>query len=482
MQPTAPSTLTKNHKLFEIEQETVGQIPEDQRHGTSGSLVSIWAGMNMTPLTVVTGATATTALGLPLGWAIAAILLGHILGGIGMALHAAQGPRLGVPQMLQARGQFGSYGSVIIVLVAAIMFIGYFASNLVVAAQSISAVFPKFDQNTAIVVGIVVSFAIAFFGYQMVRVTTAIGAYVVGALVVLSFIAIGVSGGFAKVLGHGHFTLVGFSAMVAIGVVWQLTYAPYVSDYSRYMPKDSGTRGAFWGTYVGCVASSIVLMILGAIVGIAAADANTMGGLDSLVGPILGFLVLLGFALVAWTGNAVNVYCSTLCAITLVETFVRDWRPKFKARLWATIVLHVVGGLIAALMLANFANAFTDFLSILLYVLIPWSAVNLVDYYVIRDGDYAVSEFYRKDGGRYGRWNIAANIVFAVGIVAQLPFLVTSFYTGPIAQALGGVDVAWLVGFVVSGVAYLLFARFAPRLARLDRDELARAPLEEVAP
>lgn len=478
MDTTNSAALTKNHRLFEIEQETVGQIPEHERHGTSGSLISIWAGMNMTPLTVVTGAVATTVLGLPIGWAVIAILIGHLLGGIGMALHAAQGPRLGVPQMLQARGQFGSYGSVIIVLVAAIMFVGYFSSNLVVAAQSVTAIFTGFDENAAIVLGVVVSFAIAFFGYRLVRFTTAVSAYIVGGLVILSFIAIAMSGGFATILGHGEFTLVGFSSMIAIGVVWQLTYAPYVSDYSRYMPKESGSRGAFWGTYTGCVSSSIVLMILGAIVGIAASAANTLTGLDSLLGPVLGFLVLLGFALAAWTGNAVNVYCSTLCAITLVETFVQDWRPRFKARLVTTIVLHIIGGIIALLSFTNFANAFYDFLSLLLYVLIPWSAVNLVDYYVIRDGNYKVSDFYRKDGGRYGRWNVAANLVFIIGVIVQLPFLVTTFYTGPIAAALGGVDVAWLVGFAVSAIAYLLFARIAPHLARLDADDLAKRPLE----
>ena len=133
-------------RLFTVERQTIAPIPEDERHGTSRGLVAIWFGMNMTPLAVVTGATATTVLGLSLGWAIVAVLVGNMLGGIGMALHAAQGPRLGVPQMLQARGQFGAYGAAVIVLVALVMFVGYFSSNLVVAAGSVHQIAPGMDE------------------------------------------------------------------------------------------------------------------------------------------------------------------------------------------------------------------------------------------------------------------------------------------------------------------------------------------------
>lgn len=454
--------------LFELEKETVGQIPDSQRHGTSRSLVAIWGGMNMTPLTVVTGATATTVLGLPIVWSIIAILIGHILGGIGMALHAAQGPQLGVPQMLQARGQFGTYGSVIIVFVATMMFVGYFASNLLIAAQSITAVYPVVDTNTAVVLGILASFGVAIFGYRLVRFATAISAVVVGALILVTFIALGFVEDWSAILSRGHFSLVGFSSMVAIGVVWQLTYAPYVSDYSRYMPKDSGTSGAFWGSYIGCVGSSTILMILGCIVGLASVGDNTMAGLNSLLGANLGLVVLAGFALAAWMGNAVNAYCSCLCALTLVETFAKDWNPGLRARISTTVVLHILGLAIALASATAFANVFFNFLSILLYILIPWSAINLVDYYLIRHGSYNVADFYASDGGRYGRWNTAAMLVFAGGVAVQLPFLVTTFYTGPLAVWMSGIDVAWLVGLAASGLGYLLLAKYTPGLCRLE--------------
>lgn len=465
-------------QLFALEEQTIEPIPVDQRYGKSRELVAIWFGMNMTPLTVVTGATATTLLGLNIWWAAIAIIVGHCLGGIGMALHAAQGPKLGVPQMLQARGQFGTYGAAIIVLIATVMFIGYFSSNLIVAQDSVSAIIPGLNGPFILVVCTLFSLVIAAFGYRLVRAVTALSSYVVGVLVLASFVVIGISGNVGAFLGKGDFNLPGFCSMVAIGVVWQLTYAPYVSDYSRYMPRDTGGKGAFWGSYSGCVGSSILLMVLGAIVGLAVKDANTMAGLGGLLGPVLGFIVLLGFALAAATGNSVNVYCSCLCALTLIETFVRGWRPAMRARLVTTVVLHAVGLTVAFAGATSFANSYFNFLSILLYVLIPWSAINLVDYYLVRHADYTVDDFLKPDGGRYGRWNAGAMIVFGIGVLAQLPFMSTTIYTGPIAHAMGGIDVAWLVGFAVSGIVYAIFARLWPRLVRL---EVAPAPVLEAA-
>src|SRR5699024_11342676 len=61
------------------------------------------------------------------------------------------------------------------------------------------------------------------------------------------------------------FSVEGFFAVMAVGVVWQLAYAPYVSDYTRYLPKATGPKIAFWTTYTGLVGSSVFVMILGVL-------------------------------------------------------------------------------------------------------------------------------------------------------------------------------------------------------------------------
>jgi NCS1 family nucleobase:cation symporter-1 len=89
----------------------------------------------------------------------------------------------------------------------------------------------------------------------------------------------------------------------------------------------------------------------------------------------------------------------------------------------------------------------------------PWTAVNLVDFYLVQHGAYDVPSFFAPDGGIYGRYNARALGCYAVGILIQVPFLVTDLYTGPAARALGGIDVSWLVALVVSGGLYFVLAR-----------------------
>src|SRR5262244_3429195 len=94
-----------------LEIGTIQPIPLDERHGTARDLFTVWFGTNFMLLTIVTGGLSVTAFALPFGWALLGWCLGNLVGAIFMALHAAQGPTLGVPQMLQTRGQFGSLGS-----------------------------------------------------------------------------------------------------------------------------------------------------------------------------------------------------------------------------------------------------------------------------------------------------------------------------------------------------------------------------------
>lgn len=440
-----------------LEKHTIGAVPLADRHGSGRGLFGIWLGINMLPLTVVTGALATVLFGLSLGWAMVAIVAGNVLGGVFMALHAVQGPQLGVPQMLQARGQFGARGAALVVAIALVMFVGFFVSNLVVGAQALHQVIPDVSVTSGIVLAAAVSLGISIFGLRLIRFFITLWAVVIGILAVVAAIWIYTTGLTGSALAGGGFSMVGFFSMLAVGAVWQMAYAPYVSDYSRYLPVGTGARGAFWGTYGGSVLSAVLMMGLGAVVGVAAPGAEPMTGLGNLMGGA-GAFILLAFALASASTNAGNIYCAMLNALTLGETFRPGWLPRVRARITTTIALHVIGLVVAILGQGDFLSSFKNFILILLYVLVPWSAINLVDYFLVRRGHYEVMDFFAPDGGRYGHWNWTALAVYLVGIVVQVPFAVTALYTGPIAVALGGVDLAWMAGLLVSGGVYYLLA------------------------
>lgn len=89
----------------------------------------------------------------------------------------------------------------------------------------------------------------------------------------------------------------------------------------------------------------------------------------------------------------------------------------------------------------------------------PWTAVNLVDYYLLRHGVYDIDSLFERDGGRYGRFNWTAIACYFIGILIQIPFLSTTLFTGFAAAAMGGVDISWIVGLAVICPLYYALMR-----------------------
>jgi len=458
-----PAAVTEVPRL---EDKTIQPIPLNERHGKARDLFTIWFGSNIMIMTIVTGGLATTVFGLSFVPAIVGIILGNVIGGVFMALHSAQGPQLGVAQMIQTRGQFGSFGALLIVVIVVIMYVGFFAANLVFGGEAMAAVSPDISVDAGIIIIGVVSVVATIFGYRLIHAYARFLSIVAGLALLLAFVWIMFVHGLpATFLYQGNFNWVGFMATVSVSALWQLAYAPYVSDYSRYMPQGTGSGPAFWASYSGCVLGTLFPMILGALVGTLAVTMGADAGNVEIVGSMGALLqpwtlAVVGiFCLGVAASNAMNLYCGVLCSLTIGQTFKPNWLPRAKTRSVAAIILFTFALLISLFARDNFILFYTNFLSFLMYVLVPWTAINLVDYYLLRHGDYRVEDFFKRDGGVYGRFNWVAIGSYVAGALVQLPFSATAIYTGPVAAAMGGVDLSWIVGLVVVAPLYYVAAR-----------------------
>jgi NCS1 family nucleobase:cation symporter-1 len=450
-------------KSSRIEQHTIYQIPLDQRHGKARQLFTLWFGANLNVLTVVTGALATTIFRQSFLSGVLAIVVGNLIGTVFMALHAAQGPRLGVPQMVQSRGQFGARGAGFVVALVAFMYVGYAATAFVTGGQSLHFILPALNEQAAIIGIGAISLAGAIYGHDLIHFTTRMMTYISGSALLLCYIWLlwvtPVPGYF---LTQGSFSAVGFFKMVSMGALWQLGYAPYVSDYSRYLPPDSGPRQAFWACYWGTALGGVLPMILGAMIGPAVTDGNVITAIAQLAGRVSWLITLLLAPGVAVAG-AICLYGGALAMITLGHTLAPGWHATHRARIAIASGIFVAALLISIAGASNFLPLYSEFNELLLYLLVPWTAVNLIDYYLIRYGDYHVPSFFAADGGVYGHYNMTALACYLVGIVVQIPFIATDFYTGPLARSLGGVDVSWIVGIAVVSPVYYFAMRSGQR-------------------
>jgi purine-cytosine permease-like protein len=172
---------------------------------------------------------------------------------------------------------------------------------------------------------------------------------------------------------------------------------------------------------------------------------------------------------------SLNMYSGHLSGIAVVDTVVRV--PKGRGvRLVAVAIIAVLGTGGSLLLPEDFLADYGNFLFLILYFLTPWTAVNLVDFYVVRKGNYAILEIF-KPNGIYGSWNVRGLVAYFVGFAAMIPFFSTAIYTGPVAENLGGADISVFIGLPVAGVLYWVLTR---NLDLTAEQQLASAEAEEL--
>ncbi|WKE68454.1 cytosine permease [Streptomyces sp. WP-1] len=472
-----------------IEVRSIDYVPLDERHGRLWHLGPLWFMSNAQIATLAVGLISITGGG-NLIWSLLAIVAGTVLGTFFMAFHSAQGPQLGLPQMIQSRPQFGYVGALLVWLFAYVQYAGFNVFNSILAADALHTTLHGGVKPWVLAVT-VLALVIALVGYDIIHKAERILTYVF--LVVFGIFTVGIlltlhypAGSFDL----GAFKWTPFLAQFGVVAGYQISWAIYVSDYSRYLPPDVTVRRTFYWTYFGSALGGIWMMVLGTLLAAwAGAHFETITSIDAAGDKVFdgfGAIVLLFAALGLISVTALNMYGGSLTLISAIDS-VRRVRPTLSTRLLTlalTAALSVIGALAAT---AHFLADFNDFLLLVLYLFIPWTAVNLMDYYVVRRGHYAVAEIFNPRG-IYGRWGWHGIISYLAGFAVMVPFFsVGTLYVGPAAKALGGADISLFIGLPASALLYLWLTRSLDveaeaRLARAEAAELERAASEHREP
>lgn len=441
-----------------IENKSVDYVPESERHGKYFSLFTLWFCTNIAPLAVVSGTIATTTFHLSIISALTAIIAGHLFGGIFLALTSAQGPKVGIPQMVQSRAQFGRYGSLLVIAFTTVIYLGFFISNISLSGRVINNVFSSFPVSSATVIGAILSTVIGIVGYHFIHRINKIGAWVMGTVLIIG-LGIMVSQPLpADFWQRGSMSVAGWFGTFCIGAVWQISFSPYTSDYSRYLPAKIGIARPFFATYLGACGGTILAFIFGVMAVNVAPTSDVMMSVrhaTGWLGPVLMVLFLINII----CHNSMNLYGAVLSLITAVQTFRPHWTPGAAVRLVVSSLVLVGSVLVALAASQNFVSFFINLILALIAVLIPWIVINLLDFYYINKQSYDVEAIFRADGGRYGLLNTHALLVYFFGIIVQIPFVENAFFSGPYAKLIPGVDISWLISLVVTSIAYPLFCR-----------------------
>ncbi len=477
-------------RIAGIEVRSIDYVPLNERHGKLWHLGPLWFMSNAQIATLAVGLISISEGG-SVFWSVIAIVLGVLVGTLFMAFHSAQGPQLGLPQMIQSRPQFGYVGALLVWLFAYLQYAGFNVFNTILAADAIER--PVHGSATLwIVVVTAVAFVIALIGYDIIhraeRILTYIMLVVFGILTIALFLIPYPAGTFAV----GTFHATPFLGQFGVVAGYQISWAIYVSDYSRYLPRDVTVRKTFLWTYWGSAFGGAWMMIMGCVLAAWAGKNFSGTGIAEIqsAGDHIfhgyGNVVLLAATLGLVSVTALNMYGGSLTLISAIDSFIKIV-PRTSMRVitvGVTAALSLVGALLAT---SDFLANFNDFLLLILYLFIPWTAVNLVDYYFVRRGHYAVAEIFHPHG-MYGRWGWRGITAYLIGFVAMVPFFsVGTLFTGFVAKAMGGADISFFIGLPVAGVLYLLFARSLDieaesKVALAERKELEAAAAQHMLP
>jgi NCS1 family nucleobase:cation symporter-1 len=458
------SLIAKTSPRRFIEQRSIDYVPLNERHGKVWHLWPVWFSGDANLATLATGAVGS-ALGGSFAWMALAVVLGCAFGTIFMAFHSTQGPQLGLPQMIQSRPQFGYLGAILVWGVALIAYIGFNAFNQILAAQTMHSLY-GIEPRPTMAIFTLLSLVLAVVGYDLIHWAQRWVAYLLIAALLVFSIAVMVEAPPPLSLERNDFQAVAFLAQFFAAAAYQLSWSMYVSDYSRYLPKQVKVSESFWWTYLGALIGGAWMMLVGTVVAakfpaleIAEAARTVADG----VLPGFGKPLLLSALVGLLTTTSLNFYGASLTLLSVMNS-LKPARPTLTARLLTLLIAAVIAIGLALAASQNAVAKFGEFLAVLLYLFTPWTAINLVDFYWVRKGHYSVREIFNPHG-MYGRWSWRGLLAYGIGFACMVPFFNTGLYKGPVAVALGGADIAMLVGLPVSALVYVLACR------SLDLDE-----------
>ncbi|MGC9153436.1 MAG: purine-cytosine permease family protein [Vulcanisaeta sp.] len=437
-----------------IERLGIEHVPESMRHGKTLYQFTLWFASNLTVADYALGPI-LYMLGLPISWLVLALILGNVLGGLLVGLLAAMGPTYGYPQIMISRAAYGRVGNLPFALANWISTLGWFSVNAIIGGYIINYIAPQIPLYAAILITVLTQFVIALFGYDAIHRSEYVLSIVLGILFAVS-LALSLSKPhlLSSYIKSASFNPFNFAIALATVFSYIMSWGPYASDYSRYLPEGVSRARVIAYAALGGLLASLWSEVVGFAV--AAATGNTSGLPTVLVqfmgnyGIVYAAIAVIALFLGALAANVLNIYTNSLSALAIYS----------KARRWQALVVGaVVGSALAVLGGLNFVSYYEGFLLFLDYWITPWIGILLVMFYV-----YKVRDWRLVDNGPEVIWR--ALVSYIIGLLVSVPFMNLDAATGglipfigPIANAMGGADISYFISFVAAIIAYLLLIR-----------------------
>lgn len=460
---TAAITPLGLDQVGRVETRGVDFIPEDERRSRPRDLAWVFFGGQLCYGAILVGSL-PVAWGLSWWGAFSSILAGSLLGSLGFAALAIIGPKAGTNATVTSCAFFGIRGRYVGSLITQVITLGFFALQLWVSTPPMVAaaqrLFGTPIDGTALTVGLVAITGLVLLvnalGHatlvMLAKLTTLTNIFSMAALVICAARTFHGAPVDSKYLLGDFWPTWALATMMAISNA--ISYAPFASDYTRYMPAGTPDRALFgWGLF-GMLAGTVVSLSAGAFIALALAGGGEV--LSQMVA-VLPTAILAPVLLAGLIGNVtnagLNAYNGTLDLHAIL------WRLP---RVQVSFLFGALGILLGWLGLVVFdMTSSTEALCSLVTILVtPWVAINWLGYWQA-GGRFALADLQAFAGRRGAYWfqggfNLRAILAWGVGVLVGLLFAGTDIFTGPLANLADGVDLSFASSALVSSLIYLL--------------------------
>ncbi len=462
---SAVSAGTSTPDADHLESE-LAVIPESMRTTDVRGQFWIWAGANIAPINWVLGALGVS-MGLGLFETIAVLAVGNAIGMSLFGIFVVIGQRTGVTGMVLSRAVFGRRGAYVPAAVQSIVCMGWCAVNTWIVLDLVMALLGRIGlvdpENSSAAPRIavaaiimVIQVVIAWFGYRVIsafeRWTVPPTVLVLVAMTLVAWFGLDVQWGYTgdPALTTGEHLAAVTGVMTAIGIGWGITWLGYAGDYSRFVSTSVSSRKLFLASALGQFIPVVWLGALGAT--LATLSSSTDPG--EIIVDAYGVLAIPVLLLVVHGPLATNILNIYTCTVSTQALDIRIDR-----RVLNIIIGVVAMGVVVVFVLnGDFAATIDAWLIGIVGWLSPWAAVVLVHYFVVARQQVDPQALVAPaDAGLVPAVRPAALIALGIGIVCTwmcmyglLPVL-----QGPVAAAMGGIDLSWLAGGTAAALSYL---------------------------
>jgi purine-cytosine permease-like protein len=461
------------NEVFEIEARGFDHIPEPERNMSLPQVDHLWVGTSVNLLSFALGALAIT-LGLNLWLALAACFVGTLAYAC-VALGSIMTVRAGLPVSTLARAAFGMRGNLLHALLSWVSSVAFEVINTIFGVEALLALFEVLGWSepgstgkwVAVLVQLILCGGIAVLGHATMVWFQRIFAALVGAalLAVVAF-TVGQVNWAAAAMSHAKLAagtpLAAFLTAAAIVASNPLSFLFNGPDWVRYLPSKTPGRAifrhVFWSSYL----PSAVLAMMGAFCATLGDMSDPVQGLKPFMPSWLFVIYILAVVGGSLANNVPTYYSSGLSLQAIGLRLHRYAATLLDVAASTAIALYI-------LFVQDFTMALNDFIALLVAWVGPFGGVWICDG-LLRHGKYDARAIHSRGGadGAYWGWhgfNPAGCIAVILGMAAAALTMKSPLFDGPLARALGGADLSWILGFPVAALSYYLLVAMLQRRA-----------------